>query len=155
MISSRLANPTSAVQKAMVAILRGDATLDALLARVKGLTPPVPAVVDGAAEGQPYPYVVLGDALSIPSNDLTGYGREVTETLHVWTSERSFAKGQTIADRIAALLDHRTATVSAALVAYGHRCVRVELEFDQAIRDPDPQLRHHILRFRFETEQLT
>ncbi len=155
MISDRLANPTAAVQKAIVTILRGDATLAGLLAALKGVTPATPAVVDGAPEGQPYPYVVVGEALSIPDNDLTSYGREVTETLHVWTKVRGFAQGQAIANRIAALLDHRTAEVTAALVASGHRCVRVELEFDQALRDPDPEVRHHILRLRFVTAQLT
>lgn len=154
MIDERLANPTAAVQKAMVAILRGDTTLAGLLAPVAGSSPAVPAVVDGAAEGQAYPYVTLGEALSIPDNDLTSYGREVTETLHVWTKTRSMAQGQAVANRIVALLDHRTAEVSAALQPLGHRCVRVELEFDQALRDPDPQIRHHILRFRFVTQQL-
>lgn len=154
MSQSTSVSPAAAVQRAIVAILRGDATLDGLLARAKNVTPPVPAVVDGPAEGQAYPYVSTGDHLSISANDLTSFGREITETLHVWTQTRSMAPGQTIADRIVALLDHQVAAVSAVLVPLGHRCVRIEHEFDQALRDPDPQIRHHVLRFRVETAQL-
>jgi hypothetical protein len=148
-------SPVFAVQRAIVAILRDDATMATLLASVKGVPTAVPAVVDGPAEGQAYPYVAVGEQLSIPDNDMTSFGREVTATLHVWTKTRSMATGQAIADRITALLDHQVATVDARLIPLGHRCVRVEQEFDQALKDPDPEIRHHILRFRFVTQQLT
>jgi len=150
-----LANPAAAVQAAMVAILRGDAALSSLLAPIKGVTPATPAIVDGPAEGQAHPYVTIGDHLSITDGDLTSHGREVTETLHVWTRARSNVQGQAIATRIGALLDHQVEIVSDALFAFGHRCVRIELEFDQALRDPDPEIRHHVLRFRVVTTQLT
>lgn len=150
-----LALPTNAVQQVIVARLRADATLTGMLASVKGSSPAIPAVVDGPLEGQAYPYVAVGDHLSIPDNDLTSYGREITETLHVWTRARSNAPGQNIANRIAALLDHQTAALSTALAPFGHRCVRIDLEFDQALRDPDPEIRHHVLRFRIITDQLS
>lgn len=147
--------PAAAVQQVIVARLRGDATLAAALAPIKGLTPATPAVVDGPPEGQLYPYVSVGDHLSIEDNTHTSRGRRVTETLHVWTKARSMTPGQTIASRVAALLDHQEAALSAALATHGHRCVLIDLEFDQAIRDPDPEIRHHVLRFRIITTQLT
>lgn len=147
--------PHNAVQRALVAILRADATLAGLLAPIKGSSPAVPAVIDEVAEGQAKPYVRLGDHLSTNTGDLLGHGRVLTETLHVWTQARSNSPGQTIADRIAYLLDHATVTMSTALAGDGHRCVRIVLEYDQALRDPDPEIRHHVLRFRVETAQLS
>jgi len=148
-------NPASAIQRSLVTILRGDPTLAGLLASIKNVTPATPAVVDQAAEGQAKPYVRVGDHLSIPDYDHTSAGREVTETLHVWTQERSNGPGQAIADRVTALLDHQTAAFSAVLETHGHRCVAIRQEFDQALEDPDPQIRHHVLRFRIQTEQLS
>lgn len=146
--------PATPVQRAIVARLRGDATLAGLLPPVKDSSPPVPAVVDQPAEGQVYPYIRVGDHLSIADNDLTGFGRQITETLHIWTKTRSNGPGQLIADRAAALLDHQDRALSALLAGDGHRVVRINLEYDQALTDPDPQIRHHVLRFRIVTEQL-
>jgi hypothetical protein len=155
MVQPYLRLPLAPLQRALVARLRGDATLAGLLAPIKDLSPATAAVVDQPAEGQAKPYVRLGDHLSIAEGDHTSHGRVVTETLHVWTQARSNAPGQVIADRIAWLLDHQTEALSALLVSDGHRCVRIVLEYDQALTDPDPQIRHHVLRFRVETTQLS
>lgn len=155
MTQAAYVSPANAVQRALVVGLRADSVLTSLLAPVKASSPPVPAVVDQVAEGQAYPYVRVGEHLSIPDDDLTSHGREITETLHVWTKERSSGPGQVIADRIGYLLHTQTAYLSALLAPYGHRCVRVSLDFDQALTDPDPQIRHHVLRFRIVTAQLS
>lgn len=150
-------SPLNPLQAALVARLRGDATLAGLLAKVRGdngVMTTTPAVVDRVAEGQPYPYVRLGDHLSTPDNTHTSFGRQVTETIHVWTKARSNGPGQDIASRIASLLDHQPAALSALLAASGHRCVTIRLTFDQALDDPDPEIRHHVLRFTIETAQL-
>lgn len=148
-------NPATPIQKAIVMRLRADGTLASLLASIKAVTPSTPAVVDQPAEGQAKPYVRVGDHLSIPDNDHTSKGREVTETLHIWTQARSNKPGQDIADAITASLDHQVAAMSALLEADGHRCVSIRQEFDQALEDPDPQIRHHVLRFRVCTMQLS
>lgn len=148
-------SPITAIQRAIVATLRADATLAGLLAPIKGMTPATPAVVDQPPEGQAKPYIRVGDQLSIPDHDHTSAGREVTVTLHVWTKERSSKPGQTIADRVTELLDHKVAEFSAALTPLGHKCISIRQEFDQALEDPDPEIRHHVLRFRIQTQQLT
>lgn len=148
-------NPANAIQAAIVTLLRADTTLAGLLAPIKEVTPVTPAVVDQPAEGQAKPYVRVGDHISIPDNDHTSRGREVTETIHVWTQARTNKQGQAIADVVTALLDHQVASLSAALAAGGHKCVTIRQEFDQALEDPDPQIRHHVLRFRIQTQQLT
>jgi len=148
-------SPATPIQRAIVTRLRADTTLITLLAPIKNVTPNTPAVVDQPPEGQPKPYVRVGDHLSIPDNDHTSKGREGTETIHVWTQTRSNAQGQAIADAITASLDHQVAELSALLAADGHKCISIRQEFDQALEDPDPQIRHHIVRFRIQTQQLT
>lgn len=147
--------PENALQRATVARLRGDATLAGLLAAAYKVTPTAPAVLDEVKEGQPFPYVRVGDHLSTPSGDHTRFGRQVTMTLHVWTKVQSMGPGQTIADRIVALLDHQHDALSALMAPHGHRCVLIHWQFGQAIDDTDPEIRHHVIRFRVETQQLT
>ncbi|MEU8264915.1 DUF3168 domain-containing protein [Micromonospora sp. NPDC048999] len=108
-------------------------------------------VHDQVPEGTPKPYVRIGDHLSTPDNDLTSYGREIVATLHVWTEARGNQQGQAIAARIVELLDHQAAALSVLLT--GHRVVSIRCEFDQALPDPNPQVRHHIIRFRIKTAQ--
>lgn len=148
-------NPATPIQRAIVARLRADTTLAGLLAPAVGVTPAVPAVVDQPAEGQSKPYIRVGDHLSIPDNCHTSMGREVTEAIHIWTKTRTNKDGQDIADAVTASLDHQVAAFSALLEVDGHRCVTIRQEFDQALEDPDPQIRHHVLRFRIQTEQLS
>jgi len=93
--------------------------------------------------------VRIGDHLSIPDNTHDTYGREITTTIHVWTRSRGNAQGQAIATRIGELLDHRPRDLAVA----GHRVVSIRQEFDQVLPDPDPEVRHHILRFRIQTVQ--
>jgi hypothetical protein len=146
-------SPLNPLQAAILTRLRADATLTAMLAKVKDQTPPTPAIVDNVKEGQPFPYVRLGEHNSVPDNDHSGFGRNITETLHVWTKAAGNFTGQNIADRITELLDHQPAALSALLASAGHRVVSIRSEFDQALTDPDPQIRHHVLRFRVVTAQ--
>lgn len=141
-------SPLNALQKAIFTRLNADATLVTLLGAAG-------RVVDQVTEGTPYPYVRIGDHLSIPDNSHGSFGREVTETLHVWTKKRGNVTGQAIALRIGELLDHQTDAMSALLAVDGHRCVSIRNEFDQALTDPDPEIRHHVLRFRVATAQLS
>jgi uncharacterized protein DUF3168 len=141
-------SPLNALQKAIFTRLSTDATLTALLGAAG-------RVVDQVTEGTPYPYVRIGDHLSTPDNDHGTFGREVTVTLHVWTKTRGNSSGQAIASRIGELLDHQTAAMSALLDADGHRCVSIRNEFDQALTDPDPEIRHHVIRVRVQTVQLS
>lgn len=147
-------SPASAVQRAIVSIMKASTDLCDALAVTPG-GDPRQAVYDGPPEGAAYPYVTAGEHLSISDNDLTSYGREGTETVHVWTEARSNARGQEISDIIIGLLDHQVAALSDALADDDFRCVSVRHEFDQALRDPDPQIRHHVVRFRVCTVQVS
>lgn len=141
-------SPLNPLQRSLYDRLDGDSTLRTLLGAAG-------RIVDQVTEGLPYPYVRLGDHLSVPDNDHGGFGREVTETLHVWTRKRGNASGQDIAARIVELLDHKTAELDDLLRPRGHKVVSIRCEFDQALTDPDPEIRHHVLRFRVATAQLS
>lgn len=149
MVASK--SPLNPLQAAIVTALRADATLAGLLASALNVTPATPAVLDQVLGGQPYPYVRIGESNSTPDNDHSGFGRNVTQTLHIWTKARGNITGQAIAARINELLDHQ----AAALAVTGHRVVSIRSEFDQALTDPDPEIRHHVLRFRVVTAQVT
>lgn len=147
--------PENALQAVIVAHLRGSAPLAAKLAPAKGVTPSTPAVLDEVREGQAYPYVRVGDHLSTLSGDLTSFGRQVTETIHVWTKAGSMGPGQDIVNLIVGLLDRQHRALSVLLAPRGHRVVSCRYEYGQALDDPDPEIRHHVLRLRVETAQLT
>lgn len=132
------ATPVPYIQAAIYARLTGDATLTGL----------VTGVFDDVPEKQAHPYVVLGEAIETPRNWHGGFGREVVETLHVWSRSRGFSQGLAIAQRITTLLDHQPMTL-----AGGHLVVSVRHELTQTLRDPDPEIRHLPVRFRLTTEQ--
>jgi hypothetical protein len=140
-------SPVWSLQVAIRGLLLADAQLVALLDGQQ-------AVYDQVPEGDPYPFIRIGDTLSIPDNTHTTFGREVTETLHVWTRVRGNHDGQAIATRVGELLDYSTAALNARLAALDpprHKVVTIRQEFDQALTDPDPEIRHHVLRFRVQT----
>lgn len=141
-------SPINALQKVIVTYLRADATLTGLL----GATG---RVVDQPDETMPRPYVRVGEFLSTADNDHGSFGRNVMMTLHVWTKSRGNKQGQDIVARIVALLDHQTAVLDALLQVEGHKLISIRAEFDQALTDPDPEIRHHVLRFRIRTQQLS
>ena len=135
-------SPLNPLQRALFDTLSGDATLTTLLGGAG-------RVVDQPPEGSWTRYIRIGDHTSTADNDLTSFGRNVVETLHIWTKARGNIPGQQIADRVKVLLDHQPD----ALDVDGHRVVSIRNEFDQALTDPDPQIRHHVLRFRVVTAQ--
>lgn len=137
-------SPMGPLQVAMVALLKADATLTGLLGGAKVFDQRAP-------EGTDYPYVLVGDHLSIPDNTHTTAGRDATVTLHIWTRTRTNKQGQDISAAASALLDHQVAALNAVLV--GHKVVAIRNTFDQALTDPDAELRHHVLRFRVQTSQ--
>jgi hypothetical protein len=141
-------SPINALQKVVVNRLKADATLTTLLGAAD-------RVVDQPRESMPHPYVRVGEFISTPDNTHTTIGRNVVMTLHIWTRKRGNLDGQTISSRIVELLDHQAAALDALLRPEGHRVVSIRAEFDQALTDPDPEIRHHVLRFRVATAQLS
>lgn len=129
----------SPLQSAIYTRLTGDA---ALMALIEG-------VFDFVPEGTQYPYVTIGEAVATPRNSQDRYGRRAAETFHIWSDHLGYSKITQIADRIVQLLDHQPLTVT------GHDTVLANFEFFQTLQDPDPDIRHGVLRIAFTTEQTT
>ena len=123
--------PALAVQRAVYRTLTEDAELQSL----------VSGVFDDVPEGTEFPYVVVGESTLLPDNYLTGFGREVRVTLHVWSRYRGFAEALEIADRVCQLLDHQPLEVD----GWDHIATRLELV--ETLHDPDPSLRHVPVQF--------
>ncbi|MFJ4631560.1 DUF3168 domain-containing protein [Streptomyces sp. NPDC088847] len=119
---------------------------DALLADVP-LMDLITGVFDWVEEKQPYPYIVVGEAMETPANSHDRFGSEVLETLHIWDQSRGFAQSLTIAARVIQALDHTPLTI----VGHVHRWTRFVSQ--QTLRDPEPPgLRHVPMTFRIGTE---
>lgn len=127
------------IQKAIYERLSGD---DELKTIVNG-------VFDHVPETAVMPYVVVGETVESPDDTLDSFGADTLVGVHVWSRARGFVEGNTIAGRIMALLDrqHHVLTVQ------GHRVVAVRFRQEQPVKDPDPQIRHVIVRFQVVTEQ--
>ncbi|HET8684977.1 MAG TPA: DUF3168 domain-containing protein [Micromonosporaceae bacterium] len=126
------------IQAAVYAALAGDQELSAMVGGRVHDHVPEPAV---------YPYVTVGEAVESPDDTLDRFGADTMIVVHVWSEYRGYAQGNAIAGRIQALLDRQPLTVS------GHLVVAVRFKQTQPARDPDPQLRHVVVRFQVVTEQ--
>lgn len=125
------------LQDAVLAALKADTELMNL---VKG-------VFDWVTEGQPYPYVVIGESIETPDNAHDSHGSRTVITLHVWSQYRGYHQARTIAARVRALLEHRPLTIA------GHRHVATYFVSQQTLTDPEPpgDIRHVPISFRVLT----
>jgi hypothetical protein len=113
----------------------------------------VTGVFDKIPEDELRPYVVIGEAIETPDNNHGQFGRQSVETFHIWSDHAGFSEGLRIKNSIIELFDHQPLDVE------GQHVVSVRYEFSQTLRevfyDPEPNIRHIILRFRVTTEQRT
>lgn len=107
-------------------------------------------VFDEVRENVKMPYVRIGELHSIPKNTHTSFGREVSCTIHTWTNDGTNLTAARIADQIQRALDHRPRDFEMP----SNRTISIRLEFDQALKDPKPHVRHFVQRFRITTTQL-
>lgn len=134
-------NPLNKLQAGLVAALKGDA---GVMGKLPG------GVWDEPPEKTTADYLVLADALSLPDNTHDTWGREITQTFHIWTKARGMKRAQDIINEVSRLLDHRNDAVTVP----GHRIVIIRDEFEQVLRDADQEWRQGIIRFRINTVQL-
>lgn len=107
-------------------------------------------VCDYVKETQEPPYVVLGECTERPDNAHGSYGSDMTHTFHAVVKKEGFVSALVIIDELSQALDHRLES----LIPEGHRLVSVRREMTQTLRDPDPSVRHAVVRYRIVTEQL-
>jgi hypothetical protein len=134
-------NPLNKLQAALVVALKGSPSVMAVLPG---------GVHDEPPEGVEADYLVLADALSLPDHSHDKWGREITQTFHIWTKARGMKRAQAVMNAVTGLLDHQ----NNALTLAGHRIVIIRNEFEQVLRDSDPEWRQGLIRFRIHTVQL-
>lgn len=105
------------------------------------------AVFDEVPEPRPAPYVLLGEVDEIPAEAHDRDGVTATLTLHVWSRYRGYAEAARIADALDTALHRQPLTV------VGWQKVSVAAAGRTYMRDPDPQLRHCVARYRVWAEQ--
>lgn len=122
------------VQAAIYSTLTSDVTLAGLA-----------SVYDEVPEAVAYPYVVIGEGIETPANAHNEFGSRVSATLHVFSEYRGYLEAATIVDRIMTLLDHESVTIA------GRDLVAIRHEQTVLMHDTDPDVRHAVVRFTFET----
>lgn len=121
-----------ALQVAIYGRLSGDAALETLIT----------GVFDEILAGQATPYVVIGEVIEVPSEAHDRSGVDATATLNIWSRYRGYLEAARILAEIDRLL-HRQ-----PLVVEGFEKVSVRQEMHHFLRDPDPDLRRCMVRYR-------
>lgn len=125
------------IQNAIYNVLTGDLTL---MGKITGVFDYVPG-------GQAYPYVVIGDAKEFSVDTFSRCGREVTETIHVWSETQSFEEAISILWDINRLLDRANLSLTGLVT------VRCAYESAETLRDPDGVRRHVPVTFKILVEE--
>ncbi len=133
-------NPALALQGAMLALLRGDAELAALLGG--------PKVHDRPPRRQALPHVTFGEMETREWNTFTARGHEHRITLHIWSEHGGRREAYRIIARLDELLD------DAALSLQDHHLVNLRSIFWTVLRARDGRLFQGILRLRATTHPL-
>ncbi|QDH92116.1 tail terminator [Streptomyces phage Dubu] len=107
----------------------------ALMSRVSG-------VYDEVPEPATFPYVSFGAFTEAPSDAHDRQGLEVLVTIHVWSKAPGFGEAYDVFGAVDAALDRVPLAVS------GFTDVSISTAEHQAIKDPDPDVRHINAQYR-------
>lgn len=121
------------LQEAIYSRLTGSSALAAFVG---------PRIYDDVPQTTPFPYVVVGDDMSIPWDQDACAGTESTVTLHVWSRYSGRKEAKQILAVLYALLHNAELTVS------GSQTVLFRAEYQETFLDPDGMTRHGVIRFR-------
>lgn len=130
-----MSEPLWSIQRALFGALSAD----------PGLSELITGVFDRAPNGQQFPYVTVGDAMAQPDNAHGMFGANATVTVHIWSAAHGFAESLAIMGELRRLVDHES------FVLDGHRTVLCHLEDYRTLNDPDHDIRHIPVRFRYIT----
>jgi hypothetical protein len=131
-------SPGWELQKSIHAKLTSDATVTALLGGDR--------VYDDVPRGADFPYLTFGQSTVRDWSTGTELGSEHILTLHIWSQ----ANGERETHEIMGAV--REALHDAAITVDGHHLVNLRHEFSDAVRDPDGEIYHGVVRYRAVTE---
>lgn len=137
-----------AIQTAIYSRLTGYTALTSLLASYNGnpsVFDEVPQAVD-PSDSSAFPYVVIGHDTLTPWDTDTETGTDATVTIHSWSRTSDFVEVKNVMQEIYNALHRHSLSVS------GYATVGLDMEFQDAIRDPDSVTRHGVQRFRLVME---
>ena len=99
-------------------------------------------VYDEVVEGNPYPFITLGEETvnDYGTKDLNG--GDYTINIHIWSQYKGSKQTKEIMDKVHDLLHDIDLTVS------GFNLINLRFEFSDIMRDPDGVTRHGVMRFR-------
>lgn len=132
-------SPATELQKAVFALLSGDAALAGLLGGAK--------IFDHAPAGVAFPYLTFGRVGVFDWSTDTSSGAEIFFTLHAWSKARGKSEALSIVARARTLLHE----AQPALVT--HRLVNLRAESAEAGFVDDIDVHHARLRFRAVVEE--
>lgn len=112
------------------------------LAGSPALTALVSGVFDEVPEPSPYPYVSIGSISEFPDDAHDAQGLGATVTIHVWSKAPGFAQAYDIFAAVDAALDRVPLSVA------GFRDVSIRHDQHQALKDPEPGVRHINVQYR-------
>lgn len=121
-----------ALQETIYTRLTGDTDLMALIT----------GVFDEVPEATTYPYLVLGEVTETPDEAHDRSGIDATITLHGWSAYKGYRELAQILSQLDRIL-HRQ-----PLVVEGFQKVSLAQQQHQFVRDPDPDVRHLVARYR-------
>lgn len=122
------------------------AVLKAVLAALKAVCTPTP-VHDHVPQGTGYPYVELGAKTSAPYDTKTTDGKDITLTIHSWTSGSGSKPCLDLMEQVRTALHHQTLTLD------GHTAINTRVIFEEDMQDPeDPEVYHGATRIRVLTQ---
>lgn len=133
--------PDLELQGAIVAKLKADTGLQALLGNPMRLYQDVPAPA-----ALVFPYVTIGEGQNVPDQVQCIDGSEIFVDVHVWSRSPGFAECK----RIAAIIE--SALNDAILLLTDNRCIEIERDGARYLRDQDLETKHGVVTFRALTE---
>lgn len=135
-----MSEPSLELQGAIVAKLKADAAVTALIAG---------RVVDRVDPGLPKPYVVVGDDQVISAHaDCLDGSTEVFATLHAWSGLPGKRECKQVAGAVVAALNQKPMTVN------GYRLVSIEHDSTAHLLDPDGVTSHSVIVFHAFVDEL-
>lgn len=136
-----MSDPGFVLQKAIVAALRADAGLVALLGSP-------PRIYDDPPRDTAFPYVSLGPATLSDDDTATERGHVHRLHLDLWSRQGGRKEVRAILASVEAVLH------DAALSLDGHRLINLRYEFADIFRDEDGETMRGTVRYRAVTEPL-
>lgn len=106
-------------------------------------------VHDAVPENAPRPYVVLGEIIETQADAHDRRGVNAVLTVHCWSAYRGYREVAEMLGAVDVALHRRPLAVP------GFRDVSVAATGRQFMRDPDPELRHGVARFRIWATEVT